>query len=226
MKARALSKKAKPVPPGKYCNARKPGGGLCRNPAGARTKHKGTGRCSRHDGYAKKEKSIVFAWTSQVKHHRVKEIMARMARMEFDAMDLTPEANLLRALTIDYVNRYDTFVQALMAWYEDPESNTRPRRILDITEASQLIESISRVVQRMHTIQAEASITMDTFKRVTENMGMIVARYVKDPTVLNRIEYDWMNLAMDAKRTPALPLPPHVETVDAVTPEQETTSHG
>lgn len=136
-------------------------------------------------------------------------------------MDLVPEVNLLRALTIDYINRYDTFVNALMAWYEDPESNSKPRRIMDISDASHLVESISRIVQRMHQIQAEGSISMETFKRVTENMGMIVARYVKDSLVLNRIEHDWMNLAMDAKAPPPLP---EVETVDAI--KQEKTSHG
>lgn len=210
----------KSVPAGRLCNGRKRDGTLCRRPAGARTTHPGQGRCLDHGGAAG-QKQIVFGWTAQVRHSRVKEILTRIVKMEHDAMDLVPEVNLLRALTIDYINRYDTFVNALMAWYEDPESNSKPRRIMDISDASHLVESISRIVQRMHQIQAEGSISMETFKRVTENMGMIVARYVKDSLVLNRIEHDWMNLAMDAKAPPPLP---EVETVDAI--KQEKTSHG
>jgi len=160
-------------------------------------------------------------WSGQVRNKRVKNILQRMAQMEYDTMDLIPEANLLRAMTIDYINRYEEFTEALMAWYADPDTHVKPRRIMDITDAASLVESISRVVHRLHQIQSEGSISMETFKRVTENMGMIVARHVKDPLVLNSIEYDWMHLAMDGKSPPP---PPETETVDA--DPQEKKAHG
>lgn len=140
-----------------------------------------------------------------------------MAQIEYDAMDLEPEANLLRAMTIDYINRYEEFTEALMAWYADPDTHVKPRRIMDITDAAKLVESISRVVQRLHSIQSEGAISMETFKRVSENMGLIVARHVKDPLVLNRIEHEWMHLTMDGKQSPAAP---EVEIVEAVTAKE------
>ena len=107
-------------------------------------------------------------WTGAVRSKRVKNVLNNLAKIEFDTMDLSTEANLLRALTIDYINRYEQFTEALLAWYADPETHVKPRRIMDITDAAGLVESISRIVQRMHSIQSEGSISMETFKRVTE----------------------------------------------------------
>jgi len=162
-------------------------------------------------------------WAGQVQSRRLKGLLQKIAKVEHDTMDLVPEANLLRAMTIDYINRYDQFTEALLAWYADPTTHVKPRRIMDITDAASLVESISRVVHRLHQIQSEGSISMETFKRVTENMGLIVARHVKDPLVLNRIEYDWMHLAMDGKKPPTLP--ETEEIVDAVPPKEQN-SHG
>lgn len=137
-----------------------------------------------------------------VRFNKIRDLMTRLSRIEFNAMDLIPEANLLRALTVDFIERYEEFSEALMAWYHDPESKTKPRRVMDISDASYLIESISRVVQRMHQIQSQGAISLETFKRVTERMGMIVANNVKDPLVLNKIEEEWMQLSLDNREAP------------------------
>lgn len=189
------------IPPDQLCNAKKKSGGTCRRPAGAGTDHLGQGRCRRHGGTGT-SRMIVHGWYSQVTHHRIKDLLGRLTQIEMNAMDLIPEANLLRAMTIDYVNRYDQFVEALMAWYADPDSKQRPRRVMDIQDAAHLVESISRVVQRMHQIQSEGAISLETFQRVTEHMGMIVTKYVDDPLILNKIEKDWQDLAMDSKAPP------------------------
>lgn len=137
-----------------------------------------------------------------VRFNKIRDLMTRLSRIEYNAMDLIPEANLLRALTIDFINRYEEFSDALMAWYHDPESNTKPRRVMDISDASYLIESISRVVERLHRIQSQGAISLETFKRITERMGMIVANHVADPETLNKIEAEWMALSLDAKEPP------------------------
>ena len=185
--------------PDAKCNGRKRSGGYCRQPAGWRTDHPGQGRCRKHGGNTVKG-TITHGWYSNITHTRVKDILSGLAKIEADAMDLLPEVHLLRAMTVDYINRYDEFQEALMAWYTDPDSNSRPRRIMDIQDASHLIESISRVAQRLHQIQSEGSISLETFKRVTEQMGMVVARHVLDPVTLNAIEHEWTLLALDSKK--------------------------
>lgn len=199
-------KKKKPsgVPPDKYCNGKRSNGQLCRKTAGAGTTHPGQGRCRRHDrGGPKQLKSGFY---STIHHHTVQDTLVRLSTVEANILDLSGEANLLRALTIDYINRYKEFQDALMAWYQDSETKMRPRRIMDISDAASLVESISRVVQRMHQIQSEGSISLDTFRRVTEAMGVSVAKHLKGvpdaSLIINRIEAEWMRLAVDAKAPP------------------------
>lgn len=153
-------------------------------------------------------KRMTHGYYTNIHHTRLRGLLEQVAAVEANAMDLIPEATLLRAMTVDFINRYEDFSAALMAWYADPESTQRPRRIMDIQDAAHLVESISRVVQRLHQIQSEGAISLETFKRVTEQMGVVVARHVNDPMILNRIEEDWANLAIDSKR----PTPPQETT--------------
>ena len=167
----------------------------CMNPAGFKTDHPGVGRCKFHGGNA----PVKHGWYSRITHTRIMNIMDEIALVEMNAMDLIPEANLLRAMIVDFVNRYEEWEEMLTAWYKDPENKARPRRPMDLSDASFLIESVSRVVHRMHQIQSEGSISLDTFRRVTEHMGMIVANHVKDSEVLKKIELEWSTLALDAR---------------------------
>lgn len=188
--------------PDKYCNAQLKSGDLCVKPAGWRTDHPGQGRCFHHGGRGSSG-ATTHGWYSNLEHRAVAETLDGLATIDLNVMDLMPEVQLLRALTIDFVNRYETFVDALMSWYEDPQSNSRPRKVMDLSDASHLVESISRIVQRMHHIQSEGAISLDTFRRVTEHMGVIVARHVKNTVTLNRIEAEWMALALDTKLPPS-----------------------
>lgn len=188
---------------GPFCGAKRANrSATCKNYAGFRTDHPGTGRCFKHGGNAGLRGSTQHGRYSKLEHRRVKEIMDTLTAMQDNAMDLIPEANLLRAMLIDYVNRYDEFVEALMAWYADPETKARPRRALDVTDAANLAESISRIIHRMHQITSEGAISLITFKRVTEMMGIIVAKYVKDEKLLEHISHEWQQLALDAKTAP------------------------
>lgn len=206
MKARIASPKSKtikPVPSDTKCNGRKSAGGLCQKPAGWGTNHVGQGRCRRHGGA--KTKSVSSGLYSQIEHHRIRDVLNRMDDNEINVLDLAPEAKLLRAMVIDYINRYSQFSEELSAWYADPENKQRPRRIMDIQDAGHLVESISRIVQRMHQIQSTGAISLETFKRVSEHMGIIVAKHVTDLVTLSKIEKEWMDLALDTKAPPTTP---------------------
>lgn len=192
---------------GPFCQAHRTDGSgkLCKQPAGWMTSHPGQGRCKWHGGAANDAMTIHGRYAN-IKNRRIHEIMEELAEADQSALDLLPEANLLRALVIDYINRYDDFVDALMAWYADPETRQRPKRAMDISDCVNLVEAISRVAYRMHQIQSEGAITLDTFRRVTELMGVIVATHVKDETTLRTIERKWSELVLDA-RTPPPPDP-------------------
>lgn len=184
---------------GPFCGAKRRSelgkGKTCRQPAGYKTDHPGQGRCWLHMGNAR----ITHGRYSTVVHQSVRDALDQLASLETNAMDLLPEANLLRALTVDFINRYHKMSEALLAWHADGASNTKPRKILDLADAGRLVEAISRVIHRIHQIQSTGAISLDTFRRVTEMMGVTVARHVKDEKILTAIEADWATIALDAK---------------------------
>jgi predicted signal transduction protein with EAL and GGDEF domain len=135
---------------------------------------------------------------SVIKHRKLGKHLETLEMHDRDLMDLGPEVQLLRALVIDFVERYDDFVEALLQWYAEQDGDTRPRKIVDIQEAGTLIEKVARIVKTMHSIQQSGSITLVTFKRVMESMGLAVSKYVEDPSVLQAIEDEWSNLPLDA----------------------------
>ena len=198
-------------------------GKTCKNFAGFRTNHPGVGRCFKHGGNV--QKKFVDNLTlekkngrySGIQHRGIAEVMEQLANQQEDVMDLIPEANLLRAMIVDYINRYDLFVDALMAWYNDPHSKMRPRKVMDISDCVTLIEGVSRIVHRYHQIQSEGSITLETFRRVMEQMGIIVASNIADEAVLKRIEQQWSRLVIDSKAPSRFELPEGAadEAIDA-----------
>jgi len=148
---------------------------------------------------------------STIQHEGLQEKLGQLEALEQDVMDLTPEVQLLRVLVIDYVERYQEFSEALIAWHADGAGKTsKPRKVMDITDAGNLIEKISRTVQRIHQIHSSGSITLDTFKRVVESMGMVVASHVQEKRTLDAIETEWSSLALEAK-DPGLNPPPIAE---------------
>lgn len=144
---------------------------------------------------------------STIDHEGFREKLGKLESIEQDVMDLIPEVQLLRTLVIDYVERYETFAEALIAWHADSSKTSKPRKVLDITDAGNLIEKISRTVQRIHQIHSSGSITLDTFKRVVESMGMVVAKHVGEKSTLDAIEQEWSNLALDARDPGMHPAP-------------------
>ena len=182
----------------------------CRNPAGKWTDHPGQGR-----GYLHVVRSVKKSGRySTIDHERFREKLGKLEAIEQDVMDLVPEVQLLRTLVVDYVERYEAFHEALVAWHADQHGKTsKPRKILDISDAGNLIEKISRTVHRIHQIHSTGSITLDTFKRVVESMGIVVAKHVEDKALLDAIEIDWSQLALDPRDVGKHPAP-DVETDD------------
>ena len=151
---------------------------------------------------------------STINHERFREKLGQLEAIEQDVMDLVPEVQLLRTLVIDYVERYEDFHTALLAWHADSTKVSKPRKVLDITDAGNLIEKISRTVQRIHQIHYTGSITLDTFKRVVESMGIIVAKHVEDKVSLDAIEQEWSDLALDPRDPGLHPAPQDTDSED------------
>lgn len=108
---------------GPICGAkRRNGGGPCLHPAGWQTDHPGTGRCRLHGGKTKPRVKTVKPDApsggryDNLKRPRLRELIERYKADE-DPLDLMPEAQLLRALLMDWVERHDEYVEGLQRWH-------------------------------------------------------------------------------------------------------------
>lgn len=189
----ALSPKVKPIMG--RCNYPLDGGArFCKLKSGARTDHPGSGYCLEHDKRIPYDPAHRYRG---IKEKSVRDQLGKLDSMERDIFDLMPEVTLMRALMIDYVERFYVFRTALLKWYKDGKQ--KPRMALDITEAAHLIEAVSRLIERHHRIKRSGSIDLETFRRATEQMGIIVAKHVRDGKLLKAIEDEWSQVSLDTK---------------------------
>lgn len=87
-------------------------GPYCRQPAGKRTEHLGEGRCWLHGGSPR----ITHGKYSRLKRTDLADAIAEQE--ENPAIyDTTGEIAGLRAIIIDYINRYDDITQMLEHWH-------------------------------------------------------------------------------------------------------------
>jgi hypothetical protein len=87
-------------------------GSPCRNKKGFRTDHLGNGKCFKHGGLT----PIKSGRYSSIERPRLKELIEKFEADEAP-LDLLPELALLRALVLDFIERYDLFAEALLAWH-------------------------------------------------------------------------------------------------------------
>jgi hypothetical protein len=87
----------------------------CQRPAGWGTNHVGEGRCKLHGG-ATPIKHGLRSRYSAIRRPRIKELLESFQEEE-NQEDLLPEVQLLRALILDYIERYDENTEALLGWH-------------------------------------------------------------------------------------------------------------
>jgi len=100
------------------CGAKNRYGEPCQHEAGWGTDHVGTGKCKLHGGNAGRpvEHGLYSARYASLKETRIKELYEGF-QSDDEPLNLLPEANLLRALIIDYIERYEEYTDALIAWH-------------------------------------------------------------------------------------------------------------
>lgn len=191
----------------KYCGAKRRNGEPCKAVAGYGTGHVGDGRCKFHGGLNPIKSG---RYSSVLKNAgRIKELVERFEN-DPDPLNLSPEVALLRAVVVDYMERYDVFTAALIAWHESfvvpgKEAFTKPARIVDFSEAASLADKVGAMVDRINKARKESGISIDTFNRVMEQMGVDLVNAAKG-TVLNdderaelikAVERRWLSIRVD-----------------------------
>ena len=179
-----------------YCGAqRKHGAGPCRKRAGERTAHLGQGRCYLHLGRAH-DAQITSGRYSVLKLNSPTIQKLREQYLENpDPFNLLSELATQRALLHDYLDRYDAFEKALMAWHESwstgDDSKPRPAKLMDISDAWRLVDSVTRIVERIIKMRNVGAISRSEFARVLDHLLKAVALEVGDEVAQARIKRVW-----------------------------------
>jgi len=185
-------------PPDTKCNARNIyHTKYCQHEAGWGTDHLGQGRCKLHGGSTPR----ITGRYSVIDRARFRELIDVIKHAEDrDPLDLIPELELQRAILIDFIERYDEFSEALIAWHASwgtPNPSRKPHKIVDIADASRIIRTIADIVDKIQKHRQQRTISLATFKRIMEQVGLVVAKHVKDEAVLVKIEADWDGIQID-----------------------------
>lgn len=179
--------------------------GTCQRPAGWGTDHVGDGRCKLHGGKSK----ITHGRYSKITRPRLKELIAQFEG-DPDPLNLLPEVILLRALIQDYVERYDQFTEALLAWHSDWKENRqseKPQQVIDILSAAKFIGQIGTLIERIEKQKQEGTISLEALDRVVEQFGVELVAAAQEviqdadtrSALLGAVERRWGTIRIDAK---------------------------
>jgi hypothetical protein len=169
---------------------------ICRNRAGERTDHEGTGRCYLHRGNV--GGPVVTGRYTFKMSPRLQAIYDQLAQ-DPDPLNLVPELTAARALFQDWVDRFDSYSEALIAWHEsfakgNGDREHKPMKVLDIADGRNSLEIISRIVARIEHIRAENAVSKKKLVEILEAMGKVVEAHVMDAQVLGSIRRGWLNI--------------------------------
>jgi len=174
------------------CNAILASGKRCAKTSGLGTTHTGLGPCHLHQT-AKRPYDPTRRYREAIEDGSIRARLSKLGKVEDDLLDLMPEVQMVRALVIDFINRYEETTDALIAWNQG--KGGKPAAVPDITAAAHLLETVTRMVERIHRIQTTGAVSLDTFRRVLEEMGITVARHVREGATLDKIEGDWAKIS-------------------------------
>lgn len=187
----------------------------CRSRAGSGTDHVGTGRCKFGKGNAPVKHGLRRRY-EPVQTEAIRELIARFED-DPDPLNMLPELATLRALFVDWINRYQEWRDALLAWYalmarrRDDEvvgrggvtigavvgrvlAEAAPRQVLDISDGYRLLAEVSKVIERIERIAAENAITRKDLNRVMTEQIRVLRGEIRDDDVVQRVIDGWYRI--------------------------------
>lgn len=203
------------IPPNYYCrgwNSKRKK--YCKLRAGHDTDHTGQGRCTHHGGST----PIKTGLYSNVTRDSLRDHLERIQSLDYEErLDIMPEADMIRSLAADFIERYNELVEALLKWNaeeqadaEREERSARPQRIPSIYEAQKLLSRAASVVDKIHRQRAQNAISQADYFRLQKAQGEAVARNldelkeaVSDSSIDSLVEAvkkaiweDWLDLKL------------------------------
>lgn len=169
-------------------------GGPCKQPGGAGTEHYGSGRCRYHGGKN----------GTKLKHGRysgllTEELTDLVSHFEADDDILNTESDiaLLRSITHKFIAGYDDWLPAVLAWHDsfnEGKLSAKPIKIMELSEAHKLLDSLTKAVERERKARAANAISARDLYRIINEIGRIVETHVEDKDVLMRIRESMLSI--------------------------------
>lgn len=144
-----------PTPARLECGAqkrRKPGE-FCRQPAGKNTPHEGSGKCWLHGGLT----PVKSGRWSTVTRRAIKELVNAM-QQDPEPLDILQDLFMVRALLIDFLNRYEENRKALLAWHLS--WNGRPWRTKDLDLLTDVLNAYEGLLRQNGDWEEESADTL------------------------------------------------------------------
>lgn len=164
-------------------------GDKCHQPAGWGTDHPGEGKCKYHGGAT----PVKHGRYSDIERDQISDLIEKFEEDD-DPLDILSEIAAARALLQDFIERYDEFRSAVIAWYRDKDE--KPRQILDISEAIRFLDKVTRMAHRERRLQQDNAVSRDDLKRVLIEMARTVETEVNDGETIRRIKDQWSNIQL------------------------------
>jgi hypothetical protein len=136
---------------------------------------------------------------SRLKRNALRDLIAEYER-DPNPLDILPELAATRALFQDYIERYDEWREALLAWHASFASDTnpspKPREVLDIADAYRLLSEATKIVQRIEAIRAQNAVSRKELSRILQEMTRVVDLEVGDDGIKQRIRDGWLSIRL------------------------------
>lgn len=180
-----------------FCSARtRPGAkyALCRRPGGWGTDHPGAGRCKLHGGLT----PVRSGRYSSLKREKLRALIEQH-EADPDPLNILPELATARALLQDFIERYDAWSTALVAWHESfrkEAENGKPVQVLDIADAYRIVSEVTKIAERIERIRAQNAISRPDLHRVLSEMWRVLEMYITDPTTRQAVRDGWLNIRL------------------------------
>ncbi len=133
-----------------------------------------------------------------------------------DPLNLAPEVALLRAFVEDLMNRWDEIYGpdgALLAWHnsfrdEERATEPKPRHLPDFSAITAVVDKVGKMVERIHKMKDEGSISLGTLQRITEQMGADLVAAINEQKLpkdqsdklLAAVEARWNSIRLESGR--------------------------
>jgi hypothetical protein len=86
----------------------------------------------------------------------------------------------------------------------------KPRQLLDITAATQLIDRVGRMVERIEKLKSTGTVSLETLDRVLEQVGVETVRVLQEEVsdhasrsaILTQLERRWASIRVDQPHGP------------------------